>query len=105
MRSLFILLTVLAGLSLLAFAPAESAPRADPPCHMSMETEAPAKTPMPAKAPVKTMACCFAAALPAPPLLQPRLRTAVFTAQRLILPGEQHAAGRHPSPELRPPRV
>ncbi|KQS56345.1 hypothetical protein ASG17_10120 [Brevundimonas sp. Leaf363] len=104
MRTLFLLLTILAGLSLLAFAPAEAAPRAEPPCHMSMEAEAPAKTPSP-KAPAKAMACCATAALPAPPLLQPRLQPVAHTAPRIVLPGEQSAAGRHPAPELRPPRA
>ncbi|RZJ88665.1 MAG: hypothetical protein EON88_20950, partial [Brevundimonas sp.] len=78
MRALFILLTVLAGLSLLAFAPAEAAPRAEPPCHMTMDPGAPAKSPTP-KAPAKAMACCSTAALPAPPLLQPRLQPVAHT--------------------------
>ena len=103
MRALFILLTVLAGLSLLAFAPAQAAPRAEPPCHMTMDPAAPSKAPTP-KAPAKAMACCATAALPAPPLLQPRLQPVALTPQRLVMPGEQRAAGRHPSPELRPPR-
>jgi hypothetical protein len=97
-------MTVLAGLSLLAFAPAEAAPRAKPPCHMTMDPSSPAQSPPP-KAPTKAMACCSTAALPAPPLLQPRLQPVALTAQRLVLPGEQRAASRHPSPELRPPRA
>lgn len=94
----------MAGLSLLAYAPAEAAPRADAPCHQTMDEPAP--QPMaPAKAPVKAMACCITPALPAPPLLQPRLLGPGLSPQQALSLGEQIADGRHPSPEPRPPRA
>lgn len=104
MRALLIILSLMAGLSLLAYAPAEAAPRPDAPCHQTMDHPAPQPMQAPAKAPVKAMACCITPALPAPPLLQPRLPGPSPSPQQAIL-GEQIADGRHPSPEPRPPRV
>ena len=94
----------MAGLSLLAYAPAEAAPRAEAPCHQILDHSVP--QPMtPAKAPVKAMACCATAALPAPPQVQARLLGPELTPQHAIRLGESIADGRHPSPEPRPPRA